>query len=119
MYNFTYQQMESNFWGYFAFSYLFFQFKRLRGESATEETAKLKKDLEKSKEEAREWALKAEMCRLKAEKEAQQQSHRLSEMQHQHETEVQCLNFPWVMPAGGSLEAKHLACSLIDLVENQ
>lgn len=67
---------------------MFFQLKSLRGESAAEETAKLKKDLEKSMEEAREWALKAEMCRLKAEKEAQQQSHRLSGMQKKQETEV-------------------------------
>lgn len=75
---------------------MFFQLKRLRGESAADETAKLKKDLEKSMEEAREWALKAEMCRLKAEKEAQQQSHRLSEMQKKQETEVWCtmLKFP-------------------------
>lgn len=43
-------------------------------------------------EEAREWALKAEMCRLKAEKEAKQQSCRMSEqlgeMQKNQETEV-------------------------------
>lgn len=73
--------------------FLFCQLERLRAESAAaEETAKLKKDLEKSMEEAREWALKAEMCRLKAEKEAKQQSHRLSEqlaeMQKKQETEV-------------------------------
>lgn len=75
-----------------AFCFLFYQRERLRGESAAEETAKLKKDLEKSMEEAREWALKAEMCRLKAEKEAEQQSRRLleqlGEMQKKQETEV-------------------------------
>lgn len=61
-----------------------------------EETAKLKRELEKSVDEAREWALKAEMCRLNAEKEAQQQSHRLSEMQNKYEREVRdtMLEFP-------------------------
>lgn len=67
------------------------QLERLKGESA-EEITKLRRDVERSKEEAREVALKAEMGRLQAEEEAKQQTLRLSEqleeMQKKQEMEV-------------------------------
>nr|XP_046266739.1 coiled-coil alpha-helical rod protein 1 [Scatophagus argus] len=54
------------------------QLERLKEESA-EEISRLRRDVERSKEEARELALKAEMCRLQAEEETKQQTLRLSE----------------------------------------
>ncbi|XP_044079620.1 coiled-coil alpha-helical rod protein 1 [Siniperca chuatsi] len=71
------------------------QHERLKGESG-EEITKLRRDVERSKEEARELALKAEMGRLQAEEEAKQQTLRLSEqleeMQKKQEVELQKLN---------------------------
>lgn len=58
--------------------FCFLQLERLKGESA-EEITKLRRDVERSKQEARELALKAEMGRLQAEEQAKQQSLRLSE----------------------------------------
>lgn len=67
------------------------QLERLRRESG-EELAKMRRDVERSKEEARELALKAEMCRLQTEEEAKKHtlrvSEQLAEMQKQHEREV-------------------------------
>lgn len=54
------------------------QLERLKSESG-EEIARLRSDVERKKEEARELALKAEMGRLQAEEEAKQQTLRLSE----------------------------------------
>lgn len=54
------------------------QLERLKGES-DEEIAKLRRDVERSKEEIQELVLKAEMGRLQAEEEAKQQTLRLSE----------------------------------------
>lgn len=69
----------------------FSQLERLREESA-EENTRLQKDAERSKEEARECALRAEMCRLQAEESAKQQaltlSEQLSELHKKHEVEV-------------------------------
>lgn len=67
------------------------QLERLRGESA-EENTKLRRDAERSKEAARECALRAEMCRSQAEESAKQQaltlSEQLSELHKKHEVEV-------------------------------
>lgn len=53
---------------------------------------RLRRDAERSKEEARECATRAEMCRLQAEEEAKQQaltlSEQLSELHQKHEVEV-------------------------------
>lgn len=61
-------------------------------EETTEENTRLRRDAERSKEEARECALRAEMCRLRAEEEAKQQavtlSEQLSELHQKHEVEV-------------------------------
>lgn len=69
----------------------FCQLDRLRGESA-EENTRLRRDAERSKEEARECALRAEMRRLQAEEEAKQQaltlSEQLSELHKKHDVEV-------------------------------
>lgn len=69
----------------------FSQLERLRGESA-EENTRLRRDAERSKEEARECALRAEMCRSQAEESAKQQalrlSEQLSELHKKHEVEV-------------------------------
>lgn len=56
----------------------FLQLERLKVES-TEKVTNLRRDLERSKEEARDLALKAEMGRLHAEEEAKKQTIRLSE----------------------------------------
>lgn len=67
------------------------QLERLKGES-DEEVKKMRRAVERSKEEARELALKAEMGRLQAEEEAKQQTLRLSEqleeMHKKQEVEV-------------------------------
>ncbi len=67
------------------------QLEHFKGDSA-EEITKLIKDLERTKEEARELALKAEMDRLQAEEEAKQQTLRLSkqleEMHKKQQVEV-------------------------------
>lgn len=67
------------------------QLERLRGESA-EENTKLRRDAERSKEEAQECALRAQMCRSQAEESAKQQalilSEQLSELHKKHEVEV-------------------------------
>lgn len=80
--------------------FCFYQLERLRVESA-EENTQLRGDVQRSKEEARELALKAEMCRSHAEEEAKQQDLRLSqqlgEMQKKQEVEV-----------GGTISAKIL-----------
>lgn len=59
---------------------------------AAEENTRLRRDAERSEEEARECALRAEMCRLQAEEEAKQQaltlSEQLSELHQKHEVEV-------------------------------
>lgn len=69
----------------------FLQLVRLKSESA-EEIASLKRGVERSKEEAQELALKAEMGRLQAVEEAKQQTLKLSaqleEMQKKQEVEV-------------------------------
>ncbi|XP_028278349.1 coiled-coil alpha-helical rod protein 1 isoform X2 [Parambassis ranga] len=71
------------------------QLERLKAESS-EEITKLRGDVENSKEESRELALSAEMCKMQAEEEARQQTLRLSEqlkeMQKKQEVELQCLN---------------------------
>lgn len=71
----------------------FLQLERLKSESA-EEIASLRRDVEGSKEETQELALKAEMSRLQAEEEAKQQtlklSEQLEEMQRKQKVEV-CL----------------------------
>ncbi|KAM7374170.1 hypothetical protein PAMP_006844 [Pampus punctatissimus] len=68
---------------------------RLKGESG-EELAKMRRDVERSKEEAQELAIKAEMGRLQAEEEAKKQTLRVSvqlaEMQKKQEVELQQLN---------------------------
>lgn len=73
------------------------QLERLRGESAEEQT-RLRRDAERSKEEARESALRAEMCRSQAEESAKQQaltlSEQLSELHKKHELEVCVTVFP-------------------------
>lgn len=56
----------------------FLQLERLKVESA-EKVTNLRRDLERSKEEARDLALKAEMGRFHAEEEAKKQTIRLSE----------------------------------------
>lgn len=67
------------------------QLERLKGES-DEEITKLRRDVERSKEAARELSLKADMGRLQAEEEGQQQTLRLSEqlkeMHKKQEVEV-------------------------------
>lgn len=67
------------------------QLDRLKRESG-EEITKLRRDVARSKEEAQELALKAEMGRLQAAEEAKQQTLRLSEqleeMQKKQEVEV-------------------------------
>lgn len=67
------------------------QLEQLQGGSA-EEISKLRRDVERSKKEARELALKAEMDRLQAEEEAKQQTLRLTEqleeMDKKHQVEV-------------------------------
>lgn len=98
---------------------MFYQLERLRGESA-EENTRLRKDLEKSKEEAREWALRTEMCRLQAKEETKQQSCRLSEqlgeMQKKQETEVcgtiSSVKWQELIPVGIHPEAKVLGMKL-------
>lgn len=69
----------------------FRQLERLSGESA-EENTRLRRDAERSKEEARECALRAEMCRLHAEEDTKQQavtlSEQLSKLHKNHEVEV-------------------------------
>ncbi|GAA6233023.1 coiled-coil alpha-helical rod protein 1 [Lates japonicus] len=71
------------------------QLERLRSESG-EEIARLRRDVERRKEEAQELALKAEMGRLQAEEEAKQWtlslSEHLEEMQRKQEVELQQLN---------------------------
>ncbi|XP_059207119.1 coiled-coil alpha-helical rod protein 1 [Centropristis striata] len=71
------------------------QLERLKRESG-EEITKLRRDLARSKEEAQELTLKAEMCRSQAAEEAKLQNLRLSEqweeMQKKHEMELQQLN---------------------------
>ncbi|XP_035846819.1 coiled-coil alpha-helical rod protein 1 isoform X1 [Sander lucioperca] len=71
------------------------QLDRLKRESG-EEITKLRRDVARSKEEAQELALKAEMGRLQAAEEAKQQTLRLSEqleeMQKKQEVELQQLN---------------------------
>ncbi|XP_040006815.1 coiled-coil alpha-helical rod protein 1 isoform X2 [Xiphias gladius] len=71
------------------------ELERLKSESG-EEIARLRSDVERKKEEARELALKAEMGRLQAEEEAKQQTLRLSEhleeMLKKQEVELQELN---------------------------
>ncbi|KAM3601611.1 uncharacterized protein V6R79_015667 [Siganus canaliculatus] len=71
------------------------QLEKLKSES-TEEILKLRRDIERCKEEAQELALKAEMSRLHAEEVAKQQTHRISEqleeMHNKHNTELQTLN---------------------------
>lgn len=67
------------------------QLDRVTRESA-EEIAMLSSDVERSKAEAQELVLKAEMTRLQAEEEAKQQTYKLSEqleeMQRRQEMEV-------------------------------
>lgn len=71
--------------------FVFLQHERLKGESG-EQITKLKRDIERSKGEAQELALKAEMGRLQAEEEAKRRTLRLSqqleEMQKKQEVEV-------------------------------
>ncbi|XP_071317341.1 coiled-coil alpha-helical rod protein 1 [Trachinotus anak] len=71
------------------------QLERLKAESG-EEIKRLRRDVERRKEETQELALKAEMGRLQAEEEAKQQSLRLSEQleekQRKQEVELQQLN---------------------------
>ncbi|XP_038565124.1 coiled-coil alpha-helical rod protein 1 [Micropterus salmoides] len=71
------------------------QHERLKGESG-EQITKLKRDIERSKGEAQELALKAEMGRLQAEEEAKRRTLRLSqqleEMQKKQEVELRQLN---------------------------
>lgn len=69
----------------------FLQLERLKVESA-EKVTNLRRDLERSKEEARDLALKAEMGRFHAEEEAKKQtiqlSEQLEEMLKKQEVEV-------------------------------
>lgn len=71
--------------------YVFLQHERLKSEFA-EEIARLRRDVERSKEEAQGLALKAETARLQAEEETKQQtlklSEQLQEMQRKQEVEV-------------------------------
>ncbi|XP_030294927.1 coiled-coil alpha-helical rod protein 1 [Sparus aurata] len=71
------------------------QLERLKVESA-EKVTNLRRDLERSKEEARDLALKAEMGRFHAEEEAKKQtiqlSEQLEEMLKKQEVELQQLN---------------------------
>ncbi|KAM7397811.1 hypothetical protein PAMA_005912 [Pampus argenteus] len=71
------------------------QLERIKGESG-EELSKMRRDVERTKEEARELALKAEMGRLQADEEAKKQTLRVSvqlaEMQKKQEVELQQLN---------------------------
>lgn len=73
----------------------FLQLERLKSESA-EEIASLRRDVERSKEEAQGLTLKADMGRLQAEEESKQQTlkllEQLEEMQRKQEVEV-CMNF--------------------------
>ncbi|XP_070773896.1 coiled-coil alpha-helical rod protein 1 [Enoplosus armatus] len=84
------------------------QHEKLKGETG-EEITKLRRDLERSKEEARELALKAEMGRLQAEEEAKQQTLRLSgqlqEMQKKQEVELQQLNASHCAELGAAIKA--------------
>lgn len=69
----------------------FLQLERLKAESS-ETVTKLRRDLERSEEEARDLALKAEMGRVHSEEEAKKQTIRLSEqleeMHKKQEVEV-------------------------------
>ncbi|XP_051257324.1 coiled-coil alpha-helical rod protein 1 isoform X1 [Dicentrarchus labrax] len=70
------------------------QLEQLKGDSG-EEITKLRRDIERSKEEARELALKADTSRLQAEEEAKQHilrlSEQLEEMHKRQEVELQQL----------------------------
>ncbi|TDH04819.1 hypothetical protein EPR50_G00136380 [Perca flavescens] len=94
------------------------QLDRLKRES-DEEITKLRKDIARSKEEAQELALKAEMGRLQAAEEAKQQTIRLSEqlenMQKKQEVELQQLNASHCAEVGA---ARNTNCDLRDRLQS-